>query len=59
MGWKTPRHYPLAEVQFCTCEVGVQVFEQARRNEAARRQRQLDATFAAAGIPEHFRGMTN
>ena len=58
MGWKTPRHYPLAEVQFCTCEVGVQVFEQARRNEAARRQRQLDATFAAAGIPEHFRGMT-
>lgn len=58
LGWKTPRHYPIAEVQFCDCAVGVAVLDQERRNEAAKRQRQLDKTFAAAGIPEHFRGMT-
>lgn len=58
LGWKTPRHYPLAEVEFCTCLCGVAALDAAKRAEAAKRQRQLDAMFAAAGIPMHFRGMT-
>lgn len=58
LGWKTPRHYPLAEVEFCACPHGVAALDAAKRADAAKRQRQLDAMFAAAGIPQHFRGMT-
>jgi DNA replication protein DnaC len=58
LGWKTPRHYPIAEVDFCDCERGAAVLEHERRAEAAKRQRLLDNMFAAAGIPAHFRGMT-
>lgn len=58
LGWKTPRHYPLAEVEFCTCLCGAAALDAARRAESVKRQRQLDAMFAAAGIPQHFRGMT-
>jgi DNA replication protein DnaC len=58
MGWKTPRHYPIAEVQFCDCEVGAAALDQARREDAAKRQRTLDKMFESAGIPQHFRDMT-
>lgn len=57
-GWKTTRHYPLSEVEFCNCPQGVAALDAAKRADAAKRQRALDAMFAAAGIPQHFRGMT-
>jgi DNA replication protein DnaC len=45
-------------VQFCDCEVGTAALEQARRDDAAKRQRVLDKMFESAGIPQHFRSMT-
>lgn len=57
-GWKTPRHYPLAEVQFCQCPAG-RAAEAAERAKAAERaSAKLAAAFTAAGIPAHFRGFT-
>jgi DNA replication protein DnaC len=58
IGWKTPYNYPIAEVQFCDCIVGQQVEATARRNASARQQRRLEETFARAGIPAHFQGLT-
>lgn len=57
-GWKTPRHYPLAEVQFCACPVGQAAAAAERAKAAANHQKRLAATFSRAGIPSHFAGMT-
>ena len=58
MGWKTPKHYPVSEVQFCDCVVGQRRLADAQIEANRERQRQLDEAFASAGIPPHFRGLT-
>jgi DNA replication protein DnaC len=57
-GWKTPRHYPLAEVQFCACAAGQAAHAAERAKSAAAHQQRLAAAFTRAGIPSHFHGLT-
>jgi len=58
IGWKTPRHYPLAEVQFCECPAGRRALAAERAKAAAAHQQRLAAAFTRAGIPSHFHGLT-
>jgi DNA replication protein DnaC len=58
IGWKTPRHYPMSEIQFCDCAVGQQCKANELRKTAEKRQTQIAATFTRAGIPAHFHGLT-
>lgn len=59
LGWKTPHAgYSLREVSFCECPIGQRTLEYWQRQDAGKRQKKLDQTFANAGIPEHFRDMT-
>jgi DNA replication protein DnaC len=58
MGWKTPRHYPLSEVQFCECPAGQRAQSAERAKAAATQQDKLKAAFTRAGIPAHFHGLT-
>jgi DNA replication protein DnaC len=58
VGWKTPRHYPLSEVQFCPCPAGKRAEEDENLKAAARHQEKLQQAFSRAGIPAHFHGLT-
>ncbi len=57
-GWKTPRHYPLSEIEFCTCPAGAVAHERALTEVASRKRAKLAEQFAQAGIPAHFQGLT-
>jgi len=58
VGWKSPRHYPLAECQFCTCDAGLTYQAMLASQQAVARQARLTSTFTSAGIPAHFQGLT-
>lgn len=59
LGWKTPHAgYTLKECTFCECETGQKTLEYWRLKEVKKQQKQLDSTFANAGIPAHFRSFT-
>lgn len=58
VGWKTPRHYPLSEVQFCECQAGQRAQDTERAKAAKAQQEQMQRAFARAGIPSHFHGLT-
>lgn len=58
LDWKTPDHYPISELKFCDCKVGQRKLESVRVEVGRAQQKRLDAAFASAGIPPHFRGLT-
>ncbi len=58
VGWKTPRHYPANEVQFCECEAGQRYKAAEHQALTEKKQQRLAATFSHAGIPAHFHGLT-
>lgn len=58
VGWKTPRHYPLSEVQFCECQAGQRAQAAERAKATKVQQERLQQAFTRAGIPAHFHGLT-
>jgi len=58
LGWKSPRHYPLAECEFCPCDAGQTYQALLAGQQAQQRQARLTAAFTSAGIPPHFQDFT-
>lgn len=58
LGWKSPRHYPLAECEFCPCPAGQTYQAVLAGQQAQQRQARLTSAFTSAGIPAHFHGLT-